>query len=111
MDAMAAVSVTNDLHAPLEVKLRGKWQVIYPQKSCDVEAPFEIRLRESPEMKGRSHAAGGNSLRASLDFGAFSQQCKGRDRAEARELAREGKRRQEAQQRTEAMIQEAATKK
>ncbi|OLP79612.1 hypothetical protein AK812_SmicGene40074 [Symbiodinium microadriaticum] len=90
---MAAVSVTNDLHAPLEVKLRGKWQVIYPQKSCDVEAPFEIRLRESPEMKGRSHAAGG------------------RDRAEARELAREGKRRQEAQQRTEAMIQEAATKK
>ena len=115
---MAAVSVTNDLHAPLEVKLQsGQWHVIYPQKSCDVEASeeasgifVEVRLRESPDMKGGCHAAGGSSLRASLDFGAFSQECKGRDRAEARELAREGKRRQEAQQRTEAMIQEAATK-
>ncbi|CAE7867934.1 unnamed protein product, partial [Symbiodinium sp. KB8] len=71
----------------------------------------EVRLRESPEMKGRCHAAGGSSLRASADFEAFSRQAKGRDRAEARERDREAKRREEAQQRTDAMIQEAADKR
>ncbi|CAE7225004.1 unnamed protein product [Symbiodinium sp. CCMP2456] len=116
---MAAVSVTNDLQAPLEVKLQnGEWQIVYPQKCFDVEVSgeasvslLEVRLRESPEVTGGCQVAGGSSLRASLDFGAFSQQCKGRDRAEARELAREAERRKEAQERTEAMIQEAAAKR
>ncbi|CAE7334146.1 unnamed protein product [Symbiodinium sp. CCMP2456] len=116
---MAAVSVYNDLQAPLEVKLQsGGWQVVYPNMSCDVERSgeasdslVEVRLRESQEVKGGCHAGGGSSLRASVDFGAFSQQCKGRDRAEARELAREGKRRKEAQERTEAMIQEATARR
>ncbi|CAE7828972.1 unnamed protein product [Symbiodinium sp. CCMP2592] len=116
---MATASVTNDLQTPIEVKLQsGEWRVVYPQKSCDVEVcgeasmtSVEVRLRESPEVKGSCQAASGSSLRASVDFEAFSRQAKGRDRAETRELAREAKRRQEAQKRTEAMIEEAAAKK
>ena len=46
-----------------------------------------------------------------MDFESFSREAKGRDRAEARELAREGKRRKEAQMRTDKMIQEAAAEK
>ena len=115
-----ALSVTNDLQAPLEVKLQGgEWKVVYPQKSFDVGVSgetsvclVEVRLRESPELRGSCQAANGSSeLRASVDFEAFSRQARGRDRAEARELAREGKRREEARMRTEAMVQEAAAKK
>ena len=113
------VSVTNDLQTPIEVKLQsGEWQIVYPQKSCDVEVSkeasvtsVEVRLRESPELKGSCQAAGGSSLRALVDFEAFSRQATGRDRDEARELAREGKRRKEAQERTEAMAKEVAAKK
>ncbi|CAE7683135.1 unnamed protein product, partial [Symbiodinium necroappetens] len=101
---MAVVSVGNDLQTPIEVKLRsGDWQVVYPQKSWDVDVSdvvatsVEIRLRENPALKGSCKVTDGSSV-------------KGRDRAEARELTREGKRREEAQMRTEAMIQEAVTK-
>ena len=112
------VSVTNDLSTPIEVKLQsGEWQVVYPKRSCDVEAcgeasvtSVEVRLRESPEVKGSCQATGGSALRASADFEAFSQRAKGRDRAEARELVREGKRREEARKRTDAMIEQAAAK-
>lgn len=111
---MAAVSVTNDLQASMEVNIQSEdWKVVYPKMSCSVEASevlIQVRLRESPEVTGSCKASGGSSLQASVDFGAFSQRCKGRDRAEARELAREGTRREEAQQRTDAMIHEAATK-
>ena len=93
-NAMAAVSVTNDLQAPLEVKFQSEeWRVVYPKRSCSVEASealIQVRLRESPEVTGSCQASGGTSFQASVDFGAFSQRCKGRDRAEARELAREG---------------------
>ena len=50
-------------------------------------------------------------LWASLDFESFSREAKGHDRAEARELAREGKRRMEAQMRMRQMIKEATAKK
>ena len=67
------VSVTNDLSTPIEVKLQsGEWQVVYPQRSCAAEvleeasvSLVEVRLRESPEVKGSCQAAGGSSLRAS----------------------------------------------
>ncbi|CAE7379851.1 unnamed protein product [Symbiodinium natans] len=126
---MATASVTNDLQTPIEVAVQVDWRVLYPQKSCDVgvleasafstssgpefkgEALIQVRLRESPGVRGSCLAAGGASLKASVDFGAFSQRCKGRDRAEARELAREGTRRKEAQERMDMMIKEAATKK
>ena len=110
------VSVTNDLSTPIEVKLQsGEWQVVYPQRSCAAEvleeasvSLVEVRLRESPEVKSSCQAAGSSALRASADFEAFSRQAKGRDRAEARELAREGKRREEARKRIDAMIEQAA---
>ncbi|CAE7575864.1 unnamed protein product [Symbiodinium sp. CCMP2456] len=115
---MAAVSVTNDLHTPIEVKLRsGEWQVVYPQRSWDVDVSdevtsVEIRLRENPALKGCCLVSKGSSeLWASVGFEAFSREAKGRDRAEARELAREGKRRKEAQMRSEKMIEEAAAEK
>eukprot|EP00439_Symbiodinium_sp_Y106_P056957 s4473_g8.t1 len=115
---MALLNVTNDLRTPIEVRFRSEeWELVYPTMSCDVRVAdeavtsVEIRLIDSPEVKGSCQAASGSSLRASVDFEAFSRQAKGRDRAEARELAREGKRREEARKRTEAMIKEAAAKK
>ncbi|CAE7873633.1 hypothetical protein AK812_SmicGene35357 [Symbiodinium microadriaticum] len=116
---MAVVSVGNDLQTPIEVKLRrGDWQVVYPQRSWDVDVSdvgatsVEIRLRENPALKGSCKVTDGSSeLWASVDFETFSREAKGRDRAEARELGREGKRREEAQMRTGKMITEAATQK
>ena len=61
------VSVTNDLQTPIEVKLQSEeWKVVYPQNSCEVEVPgeasaslVEVRLRESPEVKGSGQVASG----------------------------------------------------
>ena len=117
---MAALSVTNDLQTPIEVKLQSQsdeWKVVYPNTSCNVGAldgvvtSVEVRWRERPEVTGSCQAASGSSLQASLNFGPFSQESKGRDRAEARELARERKRREDAQTRMDTMIQLVATKK
>ena len=117
---MAALSVTNDLQTPIEVKLQSQsdeWKVVYPKTSCNVGAldgvvtSVEVRWRERPEVTGSCQAASGSSLQASLNFGPFSQESKGRDRAEARELARERKRREDAQTRMDTMIQLVATKK
>ena len=46
-----------------------------------------------------------------MDFEPFSGEAKDRDRSEAPELACEGKRREEALKRTDAMIQDFATRK
>ena len=67
---------------------------------------LEVRLIESPEVRGKCQATVGSLLRASLDFESFSREAKGRDRSEAREVTREGGRREEAQARTEAMIRD-----
>ncbi|CAE7694467.1 ascc3 [Symbiodinium sp. KB8] len=115
----AVVSVGNDLQTPIEVKLRsGDWQVVYPERSWNVKVSdvgatsVEVRLRENPALKGSCKVTDGSSeIWASVDFESFSREAKGRDRAEARELTREGKRRKEAQMRTEKMIQEAAAEK
>ncbi|CAE7828780.1 unnamed protein product [Symbiodinium sp. CCMP2592] len=110
---MAGFAVTNDLQSPIEMKLQSEdWKVVYPQKSCDVcvsdgEVSFvEVRLRESPEVKGSYQATGGTKLWASLDFESFSREAKRRDRGEARQLAREGERREEAQKQKDAAIQQ-----
>ncbi|CAE7675396.1 unnamed protein product [Symbiodinium sp. KB8] len=119
-DAMA-LTVTNDLQTPIEVKLgeeEEEWKTVYPGRSCDVGVSegavpvcLEVRLIESPEVRGKCQATVGSLLRASLDFESFSREAKGRDRSEAREVTREGGRREEAQARTEAMIREATSKK
>ena len=63
------VSVTNDLQTPIEVKLRSEeWQVVYPEKSCDVEvsdevvSSVEIRLRENPALRGSCQVSRGSSV-------------------------------------------------
>ena len=66
---MAVVSVGNDLQTPIEVKLRrGDWQVVYPQRSWDVDVSdvgatsVEIRLRENPALKGSCKVTDGSSV-------------------------------------------------
>eukprot|EP00439_Symbiodinium_sp_Y106_P060857 s430_g9.t1 len=97
-----ALTVANDLQTPIEVKLQEEeeeWKIVYPGRSCEVGVSdggvtlVFVRLIESLEVWGscQVEAGAGSTLRASLDFEAFSRQAKGRDRSEARELAREGK--------------------
>ena len=79
---MAVSSVTNDLQSPIEVKLQSEdWKVVYPQKSCDVCASdgdvsfVEVRLRESPEVKGSYQASGGSSALSRFPSSTLVKVC------------------------------------
>ena len=65
----------NDLQTSIEVKLRsGEWQVVYPQKSWNVEVPddgatsVEVRLLENPALKGSCKVTDGSSV-SQIDHG------------------------------------------
>ena len=98
---MSEVTVKNDLQAALEIRAGEAWQVLYPdgQVNLEVESGSRVtlRLREAPEIAGRSVQTQTDVLCASCDFGAFGGQAKQWLEARAREIDEEAKRREELQ--------------
>ena len=122
-------SVTNDLQAPIEVKLEVSmghpevWQVVYPGRSLEVEAvefaKVSVRLREALGVVGHAELRAvregcwwccgrGVGLQASRDFGPFGREALERDRLEQQGAEREAVRRKVRDQRRDDMTQQEA---
>lgn len=96
-----AVTVLNDLKAPVEVKgpESKTWEVVYPRWSLRLSGDevTQVRLREEPAVQGTCERQG--TLRASEDFGEVSTRGKDLDAFHERSVARERTRRSKAEER------------
>ena len=99
--AAMAVTVLNDLKAPIEVKdpESKTWEVVYPRQSWSLSGDevTQVRLREEPAVQSSCERQG--TLRASEDFGEVSTRGKDLDAFHERSVARERTRRSNATKR------------
>ena len=102
-----AVTVLNDLKAPIEVKDPEKWKVVYPKQSLllssATESVTQVRLREEPAVQSTCERQG--TLRASEDFGEVSTRGKDLDALHEKSVARDAKRRSMARERKRRLRQ------
>ena len=89
-----AMTVKNDLPGAIEVD----GQVLYPSRSLDVHGSVTVRLRDAPHIQGRGQ---GHRLSAAKDFGDFGRDARKWLLAEAQQVKREARRRQEQKEHRE----------
>ena len=98
------MTVKNDLPGAIEVD----GQVLYPSRSLDVHGSVTVCLRDAPHVQGRGE---GGRLSAAKDFGDFGRDARQWLLAEAQEVEREARRRQEQKEHMELQAVQEANKK
>lgn len=111
-EAPTSTVLTNDLKSPIEVKVDGHWEVLYPRRTLTLRIPVaiaEVRLREDPELQGRADRTA-IKLSASESFGAFGEEVQRREGLEAEAIMREARRLRIAERLRQAAFQQEVSK-
>ncbi|OLP95910.1 hypothetical protein AK812_SmicGene21907 [Symbiodinium microadriaticum] len=111
-EAPTSTVLTNDLKSPIEVKVDGDWEVLYPRRTLTLRIPVataEVRLREDRELQGRADRTT-IKLSASESFGAFGEEVQRREGLEAEAIMREARRLRIAERLRQAAFQQEVSK-